>query len=352
MSLPTQIQKQVDDARAMAAQLYGPAAGEADPADADTAVAVDEAPAPAEPAASEAPSPAPAPAPAAANTATPPLEDENNATYAQRWRTLQGKHNALLRQVDTMHNRIAGLEQLIAQMQMPSASAAPAAAPSMPKFVTDKDEKDYGQDMVDFTKRAAREEVAPLAQAVQALVQRFDQLSGVVPVVNSVAQQQQLTAREMFLERLKARVPDLATLNDDPDVHAWLLQMDPFTGIQRQTYLQDAEKRLDLDRVVSIFEGARAALGKAHPAAADAGAPAPAPAPSPANRRLESQVAPGRANAATPAPQQRQGKQWTRGEIKQFFSDRMHGKYKGKEAEATKLEQDIFKAQAEGRIVG
>jgi|GEM_PF-789291 len=348
MSLPAQIQKQIDDARALSAQLSDGNAGADGAKDGgDTAVLDGEAPA--------TPSAAPVSATEvmqpAANTATPSDEDENSGTYAQRWRTLQGRYNALLRHSEATTNRLSGLEQLVAQMQTAPAPREASATPASSKFLTDKDETEYGQDMVDFTKRAAREEVAPLAQAVRALVDRFDQLSTVVPVVNSVAQRQGATEREQFLQRLTARVPDLAELNDDPDVHTWLLQIDPFTGISRQTYLQDAEKNLDFGRVVSIFEGARMALGKANPAASGSASAPLAPASS-AAQRLERQVAPGRASAATPAPRERTGKQWTRTDIQSFYADRMKGKYKGKEAEATKLEQDIFTAQREGRISG
>lgn len=355
MSLPAQIQRQVDEARSKIAQFYGTDAGN-EPA--DTTV-VDETPSGETPANDEPTTPAvaPAPAPAPESSAAPAPagvtndDDENNATYAQRWRTLQGKFNTLLRTNEQLVSRVSNFEQLIAQMQ--AAPAAPAAAPSAApaqSFVTEKDVKEYGADMADFVRRAARDEMTQLAQAVGALSRRIDQLSGVVPAVQNLAEQQKLTAQDRFLQQLTQAVPDWQTVNDDPRFHDWLRTIDPMTRIDRQTYLRDAELALDIERVVNIFRSAKDALGL-NPSPAATPAPAPLPALSPA-QRLERQVAPGRASAATPAPQPKQGKQWTRADIAAFYDAKLRGQYKGREAEASALEADIFKAQREGRVTG
>lgn len=348
--LPEQIRKQRDAAREIIAKHYGaqPGAEGGDPSAAPaTAPAVAEPPAPIGEAAATPAADAPAQTPAI-ETAPPAggstTEDENSATFAQRWRSLQGQFNRQQQQLQETLAARQSLEQLVTQMQM-----APAdSAARQPKHVTDTDRTEFGEDMVAFARRVTREEVAPLAQAVQMLSARIDQLQGVVPQVQRVAQAQAQTAEERFFEQLTRRVPSWRAVNGMQAFHKWLLQPDPISGLDRQVILEDAHQRLDLERVVSIFTAGMAATGAtpAQPAAA----PAPA-APSAAAARLERQVAPGRASAATAPPKAVEKQQWTREGIRQFFTDKQRGVYKGREAEAQELERDIFTAQREGRIV-
>jgi hypothetical protein len=346
--LPEQIRKQREAAQAIIAKHYGPQPGaEGDAANAAPAAAPAAADAPAPVGEAAAPVPADTPAQTSAVEAAPPAgsstpEDENSATYAQRWRSLQGQFNraqALLQETVAAKQ---SLELLVTQMQM----APTAAAAGQPKHVTDKDRTEFGVDMVDFARRVTREEMAPLAQAVQMLAARIDQLQGVVPQVQRVAQAQAQTAEERFFEALTRRVPSWKAVNEAPAFHQWLLSADPISGLQRQVILEDAHQRLDLERVVSIFTAGMAATG-ASPAPASTAA---TPTPSAAATRLERQVAPGRASAATAPPKQVEKKQWTRDGIRQFFADKQRGVYKGREEEAKSIERDIFNAQSEGRM--
>ena len=113
MTLPAQIREQIKAANELREQAYGedkaPAAPDTTPESEATAT----------PEAANTQVNTQAAAPAAESVegvrtsekpATPAAEDENSATYAQRWRSLQGVHNATLQ-------RIASLEQLIASMQ-------------------------------------------------------------------------------------------------------------------------------------------------------------------------------------------------------------------------------------------
>lgn len=346
MSLPEQIQKQVDQAKAIIEQHYGnkPADPDtpADDGDAETDSVVEQESTTPAPVAEQPPASIESPPPS--QVVTPDDHDENNATYAQRWRSLQGVYNATKRQMDEAQQRIANLEQLISHMQTEKLDSS---IPRPSKHVTETDVTEYGADMVEFARRVSREEIAPLAQAVQMLMSKIDQLQGVVPVVQNVAAAQAKSAHEMFYEALTKRVPDWRTVNENAQFHDWLLSDDPLSGLQRQTLLTDAHNNLDLARVVNIFEMGKQALGLSN-------APATAAAPSvkPSNvSKLEKQIAPGRASAATTPPQQVNKRQWTRAEITKFYADKMQGRFKGREAEARSMEQDIFDAQREGRVV-
>ena len=328
MALPTQLQEQVDNAKIISEQLYGdgkpstegdPETGEAGSQDDTSAEAETQE--------------------VASNDESDNTQqtDENNNTYAQRWRSLQGVYNAQKRQLDETTSRLSNMEQLITQMQ-----SAPAPQDQRASHVTDKDKTEYGEDMVEFARRVTREEVVPLAQAVQQLMGRIDQLQGVVPMVKQVADRQAQTTHEQFYAALTSRVPDWQSVNELQKFHDWLLSADPLSGLQRQTLLTDAHNNLDLPRVVSIFETWKRENGVAT-------APAVSAKTSNASK-LERQIAPGRVSGTTP-PSQAQKKQWTRQDITTFFKDKMDGKYKGKEEEARSIESDIFLAQREGRVV-
>jgi hypothetical protein len=213
--------------------------------------------------------------------------------------------------------------------------------------VTDKDVTEYGADMVEFARRVTREEVTPLAQAVRTLMERIDQLQGVVPMVRQVADTQAKTAHDKFYESLSSRVPDWQQVNENARFHEGLVSADPLSGLQRQTLLTDAHNNLDLPRVVSIFETWKREAGIAAAPAVDA---AKAATNASNISKLDKQIAPGRASAGSTPPTPATKKQWTRGEIAQFFADKMAGRYKGREAEARSLESDIFLAQREGRV--
>lgn len=349
MNLPSQIQAQVEHAKSIIAQHYPTEGADAptatdQPADTPPAEPTPVAPVAATPPVAQEPA-APAPA-AGAGT-----EDENSASYAQRWRTLQGKYNALLRQHEETTGRLGNLEHLVAQMQVPPApAAAPAQAPET--VVSPEDVDREGTDRIELITRIVRSELAPLAQAAQLLNARLDKLSGVVPVVENIATVQHQTAQQRFYAELRAAVPTWQAVNDDPRFHEWLMETDPLTGIDRQTYLRDAERKLDSARVSSIFKAGMAALGQTvPPQAEDTPAPTPTNTATPAatNARLARQVAPGRATT-TPAPQPAAKRTWSRAEIAKFYADRLRGAFRGREAESKAMEADIFSAQADGRV--
>lgn len=353
MSLPEQIQRQVDEAKGIIKQFYG-TEGDNAPEGTDGTDSAPETPVAVTPVENEQVAEPAAPVGEATDTpvlSSPSQEvthrdpEENNETYAQRWRSLQGIHSATQRKLEEATQRANSLEQLLSQMQN---AKLDQSIPQPARHVTEKDVSEYGGDMVEFARRVSREEIAPLAQAVRTLLAKVDQLQGVVPTVQTVAAVQAQTAQERFYDALTARVADWRAVNGNPKFHDWLLDMDPLSGLQRQTLLMDAHNSLDVERVVNIFEMGKQALGIT---AAPAASATPAPvAPKSNVSKLERMVAPGRANAATTPPQQAEKKQWTRAEIAKFYTDKSRGVYKGREAEAQALERDIFAAQREGRV--
>lgn len=329
MSIPEQVRRQSE---AIARMYAAGESGEAPAASADVQSA-----APADggaPVAEPTPPEQPAPAPVA------------NDTAEQRYRTLQGmynadraRHQAELAQRDA---RLAQLEQLLSSMQAAAPRAPTPAAPAEEKLVTSKDVEEYG-DSLDVMRRVSREELAAANRRVSELEQMIRQLqTNVVPRVEQVAQRQAQSAEQDFWSELSGSVPAWKEINNDPQFHKWLLEVDPLTGSTRQTYLADAQSKLDARRVASFFTTWQRMSG---PETAQ-------PTRDAAASELERQIAPGRSRASNSSPASTaQGKTYTRTEIAKFFDDVRRGTYRGREAERDRIERDIFAAQQDKRII-
>lgn len=327
MALPAQVQKQADDVRQLMAELSGAQTAVAKP-DSQTAASTGDV-------TTTSASTAPATVPVGNE---PPAGDHE--TLEQKYRTLQGKYNAevprLHAENKSLANRLTSLEQLLASAPPPP--AAPTTTPQ--KLITDKDIEDYG-DSVDLMRRVSREEDFAVQAKIDELTSLVRQLqSNVVPRLDQVTTRQAQTDEQQFWSELAAAVPNWQATNNDADFQSWLLEVDPLTGITRQTYLDDAQRNLDVQRVIKFFTLWSGISGAP---------PARTAKPSAASE-LEAQVAPGRSRS-TSAPNSTRGRTYTPLDIKAFFADVTAGKYRGREAERNTLEHDIFAAQREGRIV-
>jgi len=280
-----------------------------------------------------------APAPKAEEQLAGDKTDEE--TFEQRYRSLQGMYNA---EVPRLHaekrelsHRVQQLEQLIASM-----NAAPAA-PQTPvqKLITEQDIEDYG-DSIDVMRKVFREEMSSKDTEITELKRLVRQMQGtVVPQVHQLSQNYAVSNEQRFWADLQTAVPDWQDINGDREFQAWLLEVDPLTGIPRQTYLDDAQRTMDARRVANFFTAWKGMTGR-QDARTTRG--------SQSATELERQVAPGKGRSGGAKPQG-EAKTYSSEDIKKFFSDVQKGKYKGREAERDRIERDIFAAQREGRIV-
>ena len=261
-------------------------------------------------------------------------------TAEQRYRTLQGMYNAdtarLRAEKQELTSRVEQLEKLLSSLT--SVSAQPAQAQS--KHVTDKDIEEYG-DSIDVMRRVTKEETAYYQQKIAALETVIRDLqASVVPRVEQVAHRQAMSAEQGFWSELTAAVPNWRDINQNKDFHSWLLEVDPLTGVNRQSHLESAQKALDVRRVAAFFTTWQGNSG--HRIAQE-----PRDA---AKSQLEKQVSPGRGRTAA-APVENQAKTYSTKDISKFFDDVRKGAYRGRETERDRIERDIFAAQRENRIV-
>ena len=333
MGIPKQVQKQSEEVQELYKQLNG------EPEDAQATVE-----APEVPVRDEA---VPPPSNSVEDTAPESEVSEQNQTdtkpketWEQKYKTLQGMYNAdvprLNAQNREMQNRVSQLERLLSTMQnhvpaQPEISSDP--------LITEADMKEYG-DSIDVMRRAAREEVNAANGRIAQLEKMIAQIQGVVPQVHQVQAQQKASSEQAFWSGLTNRVPNWQNINNNEEFKSWLLSVDPLTGISRQTYLEDAQANLDINRVASFFTAWQKEFGV--PESARENRPT-------SNSQLEKQVTPGRGRSGKPVAQASQN--YSPADISKFFEDVRKGKFKGREDERGRIERDIFAAQREGRIV-
>lgn len=261
-------------------------------------------------------------------------------TFEKRYKTLQGMYNAdttrLRAENQQLNGRVTQLEQLLSTL---SAQPAPRQEPAA-KLITDKDVEEYG-DSIDVMRRVAAEALSDRDSRIAELEHMVRQMqTSVLPRVEQVAHKQAVSAEQLFWTELSAAVPDWRDTNANPDFQSWLLEVDPLTGVSRQTYLEDAQRNLDARRVANFFSAWQNTGGQS----------VAQPSRNAAASELDKQVAPGRGRSSG-APAGNNAKTYTPDDIKKFFDDVRKGVYRGREAERDRIERDIFAAQQENRIV-
>ena len=273
------------------------------------------------------------------------ISKEEYDRLEQRYRTLQGMHRADVTHLREQLNATTATIQTL-EARIIAAEKAPVAQTAPTKYVTAEDEEEYG-DTLEMVRRAAREEAEKtLATREDGYLTRIAELesqlnyvrNNVEPVVADITRSQAEQVKSGFWAAIDTQVPNWRAINDTPAFKAWLLAEDPLTGSTRQQFLAQAQSEYDALRVIKFFkEWERTA----------AGGQTPAPKPNSQNE-LEKYVAPGSSRTTTPADKTK--KQWTKDAISQFYKDAMMGKYTNKPEEKKRIEDDIFAAQAEGRI--
>lgn len=334
MAIPEQVRKQSEAVQALYKELNG-AVTEEQANEVETSEAGTDAPVERQDANSEYEQ-----APQSATEEQGQADTQGEESWMQKYKTLQGMYNKdvprLNAQNRELSSRVSQLEQLLSQL---STQPAPQQNYSGNPLITDKDVEEYG-DSIDVMRRAAREEVAQANNRVAQLEAQLRQLqASVVPQMHQITQKQAQSNEQAFWASLSNKVPQWEEINNSQEFQSWLLEVDPLTGITRQTYLEDAQSTLDVNRVASFFSAWEQANGM----------PVAQPTRKAQSSQLERQVAPGRGRSSPAAVTE--NRTYSPDDIRKFFDDVRMGKYKGRETERGRIERDIFAAQREGRIV-
>ena len=208
-------------------------------------------------------------------------------------------------------------------------------------MLTPEDEQTYGQELIDFTRRAAQEAVAPELESNQRQIKSLEQ---------------RLTreAQVGLQHTLDVQIPEWRDINLDDRFKQWLRLPNVYSGRIRHQMLSDAYQAANAPLVVQLFRDFIAdeeATGNSTPAPT---AEQPAqPVPRRAAASLAVLAAPGKAKPAggdTAVPADKPS--FTRAQIARFYATVRAGGFAGREVEKDRQEREIFSAQNEGRITG
>jgi hypothetical protein len=286
-------------------------------------------------------------------TPPPPSQDEQNIT-AEEWRhrflSMQGRFNAKVRENGAMEEQMRQLAQELVRTQTmlansganvpPQAQNHGASQSNHEQLITDADREAYGTDLIDLTRRAARDAIAP----------ELDQLRQ----ENKALQTRVSTTgrRELFAE-LDRQLPTWRAINQSTQFKSWLRLPNVYTNALRGNMLKAAVDGAEAPKVLALFKDFLAeanATGSAPPAP-QTEQQDPPPAPRTAAVNLESLAAPGRARPASGDSQVSSEKPiYTRKQIATYFDEKRRGLFAGREAECAAFEVDLGRAQHEGRV--
>ena len=314
-ALPPSVQRQLDEATALEAQLYGPAPT-------PTVVNTD-APQPAE-------TPQPAPAePAPVEQPAPQPEEE---TFRQRYNVLQHKYNAEVPRLHAqLREAVANITQLTAEVQRLQQATAlqPTSVPQ-----DEEDTERFGEDLMAAIDRRATALAQQMLQSRDGEITQY--IRSLEAKLENVGERVVQTDQERFYAALAQRVPQWESINGNQAWLAWLSEVDPVYGQPRQAALDAAANALDANRVAAIFNAFNGLTSK----------PIDAKAKETARKQLERQIAPQPASAS--APSQAAGEHWTQADYERAYDPRIHRQVGPEKAAQMMAEAD--KALAEGRV--
>ena len=314
-ALPPSVQRQLDEATALEAQLYGPAPT-------PTVVNTD-APQPA-----EIPQPTPA-EPAPVEQPAPQPEEE---TFRQRYNVLQHKYNAEVPRLHAqLREAVANITQLTAEVQRLQQATAqqPTSVPQ-----DEEDTERFGEDLMAAIDRRATALAQQMLQSRDGEITQY--IRSLEAKLENVGERVVQTDQERFYAALAQRVPQWESINGNQAWLAWLSEVDPVYGQPRQAALDAAANALDANRVAAIFNAFNGLTSK----------PIDAKAKETARKQLERQIAPQPASAS--ASSQAAGEHWTQADYERAYDPRIHRQVGPEKAAQMMAEAD--KALAEGRV--
>ena len=307
--VPTNVQKQLDDAKAQAEAVKAAQAA---------AAADDEAQ---EPAAAEQPAAdegntaqaAPVVPPVEGKTEEAPGTEDDKAKLQHALDVLKGKYSAEVpRMAGELRKKEAHIRDLETRLQ--ALESGKSAAPAGPDDIglTDE-EKELGDDVVSVAGKVAAHATAPLQQELSRI------------------------RRKEFLGTLAAAVPDFAEINESDEFAVFASRIDPIAGVSYDEILTKAESATDAARAAAVFQRYKAESGK------------PASTPSPASKSgsrpsIESQTVPSaRQPGSIPAK-----KLFSIAEIQKTMTEIARGDHPPEKAKKLRLELET--AIKEGRV--
>jgi hypothetical protein len=266
----------------------------------------------------------------------PPKQDDGKPKdFEQMYRSLKGSFDGLRTRFDTLSSENEQLRRTITQLE--AQGKTPPPSPAARGDITDEERAEYGPEFFDMLERYT----APLRAELQDARQQLD------GVKTTTVQ----SAREKMHEALDKDVSNWRDINVDDEFKVWLLALDEASGQPRQNLLVEAYQRNEAARVAYFFRKFLSEVrGEVPQSPKGSDTRSQGRAAAPEGQGLERFAGTGKGRT-TGAPEGGGDKPtFTTSEIAKFYADKRTGKFRGKEAEADRIEREIFAAQGDNRI--
>ena len=261
------------------------------------------------------------------------IQEEVTDTFKQKYSTLKGKYDA---EVPRLHQQVRELTEQMNAIRK-DAEAAKKVEAEKPKekvsYVTDADREEYGDDLIDFQRRVAKE-------VSQENEERFEQQARVIEELREQVSNTGSQVGEVgFTQKLNVLVPGFDQLDNDERWVAWLNEVDPMTRGPRRDQAQAAFNSGDAEAVahyVSLFRGSVEPIANGK---------------SDRQTELEKQVAPNRSASSTATRSVgKDAKVYSANELTKSWNKIRTLNTDGKYDDAAKLEAELTLAYMEGRV--
>lgn len=331
--IPAAVRRAAAEAEALHAQIFNKE-GDTPPAEPAPEPAAD-----ATPPAAPTPEPAPAPAPTAQVT---PASNNEPIDWEHRFNSMKGRFERERADRLALSEQLAQTQQLLATREAtPAPTTTETPAELRPEsFLKPEEISEYGEEFLGVVGKKAKAELLPELNGLRAQMTRIEkQLEGQT-VSNKTR------ARHDMHIKLDEALPNWKQVNVAPEFHAWLALPDEFSGVIRHELLKTAYEQNNAPRVLAFFRSflsQEAALDPAVNAQPDKDATS-------GKIPLADLAAPGRAKTAAAGTTPVEKPFFTQAQIAKFYADSAAGRYRGREEEKKRIEDQIFAAQREGRI--
>lgn len=261
-----------------------------------------------------------------------PQEPKERTDYKAMYHTLKGKYDAevprLHSTMNALQKRTVDLENMLAR-QEPDDEGDPAA--NNESFeITDEEREAFGDDLLSVVQKQAQRVMLGREK------EYLQQIGELKSQLGQVGQKVKTYDNKSFYADLEKQVPDFAEINVDPGFLAWLEEVDPYSGERKINLLRSAGAQHDVMRTASFFNVYKSLSRRSAPAKANP---------------LEKQISPSRGAAGELVGKSaRSNRVFSKGDVAKFYRDVVEGRYKGRDSERQKLENEIITAGREGRI--
>ena len=261
------------------------------------------------------------------------IPEEVSDSFKQKYSTLKGKYDA---EVPRLHQQVRELSEQMNAIRK-EAETAQKVESEKPKervsYVTDADRDEYGDDLIDFQRRVAKEHA-------QEFEGRFEQQAKVIEELQKkISTTDSQVGEQGFTQRLNALVPGFDQLDNDERWVSWLNEYDPMSRGPRRDQAQAAFDAGDAEAIahyVSLFNGS---VNPVEDSKSDR------------QKELEKQVSPNRsASTASTKSAGQSDKIYSAASSEKAWTKIRALNTKGSYEEAEKLEAELTVAYMEGRV--